>query len=140
MKGYVTLILCMLFAWAGTQVKEPGVSHAVSCQPAVSFSWEDMQVQPMHNDVIAPFDNRKMADMEWGDVHGLAYRFHVSLERTYRFVSVETNLTIKRLLRRMASYAAMQAGFFADSYTTSPALSWQDPCEYYIFRMRRILI
>lgn len=141
MKGYVAVILCVLFALVGAKVKDLHAHNTGMVKHIAQWTVEEKQGQSEHKDRLIALDgNRDWADMERGDVHGLAYRLNVSLERTYRFVSVEVVQTIKKLLRRMASYAATQGNISTDFYKTSPFLSGKDACEYYIFGMRRILI
>lgn len=141
MKGFVTVILFLLFAsaFAGTE--------AVDAAPAASMTVYTVQhtdIAPQHSiheERISPPDSNKgMADMELGDTDTPAHRVSVSAERMCRFFSIETAQFIKTLLRKMAVRVADLANCHARVHDSSHSLDRDSACDHYIFGMRRILI
>lgn len=141
MKGFVTIILFVLFAVVCTKATHIDAATAASTEICTLQNTEDSPRHSFNEDAILPVTRDKgLADMEVGDAHSLAHRLSISAERMSRITSIETSQFIKTLLRRMATRMANLTNCHTRVYDTSRSLSWDDACEHYIFGMRRILI
>lgn len=141
MKGFVTVILFFLFALVFAKTEYIDAATTTSINVCTVQNTAGTPKHSTNEDAIVPLDKDKgVADMEVGDAHSLAHRISASIERMYRFSSIETSQFIKTLLRRMATRMASLANCHTRVYDSSHCLSWDDACEHYIFGMRRILI